>query len=105
MSRDMSGRFEPIYRQLIQPQGKPGPSGVTVFDFTEKSGYMNEVLAVAERPAGDPFVARCLTGTSDKLSLLLASSKPIVPMRLNWPLCFLMTGKVEVLAQNFSAIY
>ena len=28
MSRDMSGRFEPIYRQLIVPQGKPGPAGV-----------------------------------------------------------------------------
>ena len=31
------------------------------FDFTEKSGYLNEVLAVAARPGKDPFVARCLS--------------------------------------------
>jgi hypothetical protein len=69
MSRDMSGRFEPIYRQLIVPQGKPGPAGISFFDFSEKSGYLNEMLAVAERPSGDPFVARCLTGPSAEESL------------------------------------
>lgn len=69
MSRDMSGRFDPIYRQLIRPDGSSGPSGVTFFDFTEKSGYMNEVLAVAGRADAEPFVARCLTGPSAKESL------------------------------------
>jgi hypothetical protein len=69
MSRDMSGRFEPIYRQLIVPQGRPGPAGLAFFNFTEKSGYLNEVLAVARRPSGDPFVARCLTGPSAEESL------------------------------------
>lgn len=47
MSRDMSGRYEPIYRLLIEPVGKPGPSGLVFHDFNEKSGYMNEMLAVA----------------------------------------------------------
>ena len=69
MSRDMSGRFDPIYRALIVPKGKAGPSGIGLFDFNEKSGYMNEVLAVAARPGKEPFVARCLTGPSAEESL------------------------------------
>jgi hypothetical protein len=69
MSRDMSGRFGPIYSLLIQPDGKAGPAGLTFFDFTATSGYMNEVLAVAERPGADLFVARCLTGPSAEESL------------------------------------
>lgn len=69
MSRDMSGRFEPIYRLLIEPIGKPGPSGLIFYGFNEKSGYMNEMLAVAARPEKPPFVARCLTGPSADESL------------------------------------
>jgi hypothetical protein len=69
MSRDMSGRFEPIYSALIVPEGKLGPSGLALFDFNEKSGYMNELLAVAARPGDEPFVARCLTGPSAGESL------------------------------------
>ncbi len=69
MSRDMSGRFEPIYKSLIQQPGKPGPDGTTLYDFTEKSGYLNEVLAVAPRPGQTPFVARCLSGPSARDSL------------------------------------
>lgn len=62
MSRDMSGRYLPIYSSLIRQPGKPGPAGTMIYDFIEKSGYLNEVLAVAARPGMDPFVARCLTG-------------------------------------------
>ena len=69
MSRDMSGRFEPIYRLLIDPAGKPGPSGLVLYDFKEKSGYLNEMLAVAPRQGKDPFVARCLSGPSAEQSL------------------------------------
>lgn len=69
MSRDMSGRFAPIYRLLIVPGGTPGPSGITLYDFSEKSGYVNEALAVASRPGKEPFVARCLTGPSAEESL------------------------------------
>jgi len=69
MSRDMSGRFAPIYSALIEKPGTPGPGGTTVYAFTEKSGYLNEVLAVAERPGKDPFVARCLSGLSAEESL------------------------------------
>ncbi|WP_027170442.1 hypothetical protein [Mesorhizobium sp. WSM3224] len=69
MSRDMSGRFAPIYSALIEKPGTPGPGGTMVYAFTEKSGYLNEVLAVAERPGRDPFVARCLSGPSAEESL------------------------------------
>lgn len=69
MSRDMSGRFEPIYRLLIEPVGKPGPAGLVFYDFNEKSGYMNEMLAVAAGQGKEPFVARCLTGPSADESL------------------------------------
>ncbi len=62
MSRDMSGRFEPIYSALIVQPGAPGPGGTTLYDFSDKSGYLGEVLAVAERPGTAPFVARCLSG-------------------------------------------
>ncbi len=69
MSRDMSGRFGPIYSALIAQPGAPGPGGTVLYDFNEKSGYLNEVLAVADRPGKDPFVARCLSGASAEESL------------------------------------
>jgi hypothetical protein len=69
MSRDMSGRFAPIYDSLIAKPGRPGPSGITFYDFIAKSGYLGEMLAVAQRPGEDPFVARCLTGQSAEESL------------------------------------
>ncbi len=69
MSRDMSGRFAPIYSALIEQPGTPGPDGITRYAFKEKSGYLNETLAVAFRPAQEPFVARCLSGQSAEGSL------------------------------------
>lgn len=63
MSRDMSGRFEPIYKNLIESPGTAGPAGLTFYRFSRKSGYLDEELAVAERPGrGTPYVARCLDG-------------------------------------------
>ncbi|PWJ87087.1 hypothetical protein C8D77_11970 [Mesorhizobium loti] len=69
MSRDMSGRFAPIYSALITQPGIAGPGGTTVYGFNEKSGYLNEVLVVGKRPGKDPFVARCLSGPSAEESL------------------------------------
>jgi len=67
MSRDMSGRYEPIYSNLIEPAGTPGPAGIKFHRFREKAGYLDEVLAIAER-SGAPFVARCLTGPTAETS-------------------------------------
>ena len=69
MSRDMSGRLEPIYSAMLVRPGKAGPGGTTLYAFNEKSGYLNEVLAVAARPDGETFVARCLVGESAAESL------------------------------------
>jgi len=69
MSRDMSGRFTPIYSQLIRRPGTPDKGGLELYDFKEKTGYVNEVLAVAARPNEEPYVARCLTGPSAEESL------------------------------------
>lgn len=69
MSRGMSGRFEPIYRSLIVDPPMQSVEGVDLYAFSEKSGYLNEELAVARRAGDDPFVARCLTGVSAQESL------------------------------------
>lgn len=69
MSRDMSGRYEPIYRVLVEEEGRPGPAGLTVHRFTEKSGYVDEVLVVADAGGENPFVMRCLAGAAARDSL------------------------------------
>jgi hypothetical protein len=69
MSRDMSGRYAPIYSSMIVKPGVPGPSGITLYGFNELSGYLNETLAVAEIPGSEPFVARCLSGPNAEESL------------------------------------
>ncbi len=69
MSRDMSGRFGPIYSGLIETQGSDGPAGLRVYAFSPKSGYVNEQLMVGEREGETPFVARCQIGEAAKQSL------------------------------------
>lgn len=83
MSRDMSGRFAPIYSSLIASPGKSGPAGVTFHEFSENSGYLGEMLAVAERPGHDPFVARCLTGAAAEKSLAPCERDILVGDRLS----------------------
>lgn len=62
MSRDMSGRVEPIYKDLIIQPGIEGPAGLTMHGFQEKTGYLGELLVLGERPGDAPFAARCLAG-------------------------------------------
>lgn len=69
MSRDMSGRLEPIYRRLIELPGSQGPEGLRRYGFSAGSGYVNEVLMVGQEPGREPFVARCLTGPAADESL------------------------------------
>lgn len=83
MSRDMSGRFAPIYRALITQPGRPGPGGTTVFDFAESSGYLNETLVVAEQAAGAPFVARCLEESVAEQALAPCERDILVGERLS----------------------
>lgn len=83
MSRDMSGRFGPIYSSLIAQPGTPGPAGSMIYNFIEKSGYLNETLVVAERPGQEPFVARCLAGASAEQSLAPCERDVLVGERLS----------------------
>ncbi|WP_309084512.1 hypothetical protein [Chelativorans sp.] len=69
LSRDMSGRLEPIYRGLLQAEPADGPAGLKLYRFREDSGYAGELLAVGERPGNAPFVARCLAGEIARTAL------------------------------------
>ena len=69
MSRDMSGRYEPIYSELTEPSTEAAPKGLVSRRFTEKSGYANEMLYVGEQAGRTPFVVRCLVGETAAQSL------------------------------------
>ena len=67
MSRDMSGRFEPIYKFLIEGTGAAGPAGLTRFVLPAKAGYLNEVLYVGPQEGVNRFVARCVEEQKEHL--------------------------------------
>ena len=60
MVRDMSGRFEPIYKSMIEGSGEVLPDGLTRYRLPEKAGFMDEYLYVGAQADGTLFVARCL---------------------------------------------
>jgi len=63
MSRDMSGRYYPIYTSLVDHRRRPGPAGLDIRPFLPNVGYLDEVLMVGwQDDAVEPFVARCLAG-------------------------------------------
>ena len=59
MSRDMSGRLEPIYGKLFTGAPRPGPSGLTIHDLSEKSGFGDEKLLTATT-SGAVYAVRCI---------------------------------------------
>jgi hypothetical protein len=60
MSRDMSGRLEPIYSHLMEGAAFDGPAGLTAHRLRGDAGYNGEVLLTAPR-AGEPdYVVRCI---------------------------------------------
>ncbi|MGL3605598.1 hypothetical protein ACSV9I_03690 [Rhizobium sp. G187] len=63
MSRDMSGRLDPIYRQLLQETERPGPAGLTGHSFKPRSGYDGESLYTAENGEFGSYAVRCLIET------------------------------------------
>jgi hypothetical protein len=61
MSRDMSGRLEPIYSRLFDGKAEPGPFGLTLHRLKPNSGYGREVILTAPRDGSSPpYVVRCL---------------------------------------------
>lgn len=65
MSRDMSGRIEPIYAHLLSAQQAIGPAGLTLRRFEPGTGYDGEVLFTARRPGEADYAVRCLLPSTD----------------------------------------
>ncbi|MFB2551505.1 hypothetical protein [Ensifer soli] len=68
MSRDMSGRIEPIYRHLFADAGAPTASGLRRHAMKETSGYGRETFFTADRPGQAPYAVRCLLPQAPALS-------------------------------------
>ncbi|MEK1875066.1 MAG: hypothetical protein AAAC50_21995, partial [Rhizobium altiplani] len=59
MSRDMSGRLEPIYSHLVEGDGVPFANGMTLHHLRADAGYADEVLLTAPRADAQDYVVRC----------------------------------------------
>ena len=60
MSRDMSGRFVPIYKRLTDGPPIAGPNGLDSFRLRPGAGYANELMYVERTTAERPYAVRCL---------------------------------------------
>lgn len=60
MSKDMSGRLQPIYTQLFDGPAESFGHGLTLHHLKNTSGYGAEVVLTAEHPGQSPFAVRCL---------------------------------------------
>ena len=60
MSRDMSGRVEPIYSKLFTGTPARGPAGLSVHKLSKRSGFGDERLLTATLPDGSIYAVRCL---------------------------------------------
>jgi hypothetical protein len=60
MSRDMSGRVEPIYSKLFTGEPAKGPAGLIVHKLSKKSGFGDERLLIAPLAGGGTYAVRCL---------------------------------------------
>ncbi|HUH49471.1 MAG TPA: hypothetical protein VLZ56_06405 [Mycoplana sp.] len=95
MSRDMSGRVDPIFSHLFQGEPETGPGGLTLRRLKQDSGYADEVLLLGSLPGGTTYAVRCVlpkagqpsTGADcqrdihigDDLSLLYRFSSRLLP--------------------------
>jgi hypothetical protein len=60
MSRDMSGRVDPIYAHLLSSTSERGPGGLSMRRFEPGTGYDGEALLTASHADGDDYAVRCL---------------------------------------------
>ncbi|NKM56307.1 hypothetical protein GFL21_17570 [Rhizobium anhuiense] len=60
MSRDMSGRLEPIYSHLLEGPAEPFRDGLTLHRLRADAGYGDEVLLTAPLKGGPDYVVRCI---------------------------------------------
>jgi len=68
MSRDMSGRLEPIYKKLFTGAPRPGPTGLMIHDLSEKSGFGDEKMLTGTTKAGAVYAVRCIMPENSKLA-------------------------------------
>ncbi|MGN7293746.1 hypothetical protein [Rhizobium sp. SAFR-030] len=61
MSRDMSGRLEPIYARLFDGSGEDAGAGLTRHRLRPDSGYSGELVFTAPRNGRPDYVVRCAT--------------------------------------------
>lgn len=64
MSRDMSGRLEPIYSHIMDGAAYAGPYGLTAHHLRADAGYNDEVLLTAPRTGEPDYVVRCILPAS-----------------------------------------
>lgn len=69
MSRDMSGRVEPIYSRLFSGPPAKGPAGLEIHALTRKSGFGDEKLLTATLPDGRIYAVRCLLPADPRSSM------------------------------------
>lgn len=60
MSRDMSGRVEPIYSHYFTGKPENWGDGLTLHHFAPEAGYQNDVLLTASRPGETDYAVRCI---------------------------------------------
>lgn len=60
MSRDMTGRLEPIYSKLFKGEPESGPAGLILHHLQPKSGFGNEIILTGMTRTGGLYVVRCL---------------------------------------------
>jgi hypothetical protein len=63
MSRDMSGRVEPIYSKLFTGEASVGPAGLTVNELSRNSGFGDERVLTGTLPDGSIYAVRCMIPT------------------------------------------
>ncbi|MBB3591189.1 hypothetical protein FHX08_001533 [Rhizobium sp. BK529] len=64
MSRDMSGRLEPIYSHLMDGAPQPFAHDLTLHRLRADAGYNGEVLLTASRQGAVDYVVRCVLPSS-----------------------------------------
>lgn len=69
MSRDMTGRLEPIYRGLMIKPAVKGEHGLTINALKDETGTNSEWLYIGEEMGQRAFVARCLGGAIAETAL------------------------------------
>ena len=60
MSRDMSGRVEPIYSHYFKGAPEAYGNGLTLHHFAPEAGYQDDVLLTAGRKGDTDYAVRCI---------------------------------------------